>query len=269
MEIVSVTKGTGPLILSMPHGGTHIPEALRARFNNLGCAVPDTDWWMDQLYNFGTDLNATVVKANLSRFVVDLNRDPSGQSLYPGQTTTGLCPTEVFDGKAIYNEGEEPDEVEIEDRRGTYFAPYHHALDAAIADAKAAHGYALLYDCHSIRSQVPRLFEGDLPNVNLGTHDGQSCAPGMQVAITDVCQAQGGFSFVANGRFKGGWITRNYGQPARQVHAVQVELTQCSYMMETPPWTFDEEKAEQLRGLLRPMLEAMTGWATANLRAIA
>lgn len=263
---VVATPGAGPLVLSMPHCGTEIPEDLADRFNALGRGVPDTDWWIDRLYDFGAALDASVVRATLSRYVIDLNRDPSGQSLYPGQATTGLCPAETFDGEPIYRAGAEPDAGEIEARKAAYYNPYHDALRAALDRAKAAHGYALLYDCHSIRSVVPRLFEGRLPVVNIGTNSGQSCAAGLEAAVAGVCAAQTAFSHVVNGRFKGGWITRHYGRPAEKVHALQVELGQVAYMAEAPPWTFDDDKAEALRGLLRPMLEAMTGWAANNLR---
>ena len=264
MEIVSVTKGAGPLVLSMPHGGMEIPEDLKPQFNALGLLVSDTDWWIPQLYNFGSEFDATVVQANISRYVVDLNRDPSGSSLYPGQATTGLCPTETFDGDGIYKPGMEPDQSEIKQRRAPYFDPYHQALKAALLEAKETHGYALLYDCHSIRSKVPRLFGGKLPVINIGTNEGASCSPALEEAVVRTCVEQDDFTFVANGRFKGGWITRTYGRPVDHVHAVQVELAQSAYMLEKPPWTFDEERAVDLRGQLRFMIRAMTRWAATN-----
>lgn len=256
MRVVDTTEGPGPLVLSMPHCGQDVPEAINARLNATGRAIADTDWWIDRLYDFGAALGASTVKANLSRYVIDLNRDPSGQSLYPGQATTGLCPTETFDGNPLYEPGEEPDEDEIEERKARYFEPYHAALREALARAKEAHGFALLYDCHSIRSQVPRLFEGTLPTVNLGTNAGASCAPALEKAVREVCESQDLFTHVVNGRFKGGWITRHYGDPVNGVHALQVELAQSAYMAEIPPWDFMEDKAELLRGLLRAMLEA-------------
>ncbi len=265
MTPVEVTRGGGPLVLSMPHGGTAIPEDLAADFNALGRSVPDTDWWIDRLYDFSGDLDATVVRATISRYVIDLNRDPSGQSLYPGQATTGLCPVETFDGEPIYRAGQEPGPAAIEARRAAWFDPYHEALGAELARLQDRHGYALLYDCHSIRSVVPRLFEGGLPVVNLGTNSGKSCAAGLARAVRQVCAAQTVFSHVVDGRFKGGWITRHYGRPAESVHALQVELAQCAYMDETPPWTFHDDKAARLRGLLRPMLETMIIWAEINL----
>lgn len=256
MRVVDTTEGPGPLVLSMPHCGQHVPGAINARLNETGRAIADTDWWIDRLYNFGAELGASVVKANLSRYVIDLNRDPSGASLYPGQATTGLCPTETFDGAPLYKPGREPDAGEIEERKSLFFEPYHAALRDALSRAKAAHGFALLYDCHSIRSVVPRLFEGTLPTVNLGTNAGASCAPALEQAVKQVCEEQDFFTHVINGRFKGGWITRHYGDPVNGVHALQVELTQSAYMAEIPPWDFMEDKANRLRGLLRDMLKA-------------
>lgn len=256
MRVVDTTEGPGALVLSMPHCGQGVPEDIEARLNETGRALADTDWWIDRLYNFGADLGASVVKANLSRYVIDLNRDPSGQSLYPGQATTGLCPTETFDGEPLYKSGQEPDESEIEERKATYFEPYHAALRAALARAKAAHGFALLYDCHSIRSIVPRLFEGPLPDVNIGTNARASCAPALEQAVKQVCVNQNLYTHVVNGRFKGGWITRHYGDPVNGIHALQVELAQSAYMTEIPPWDFVEERAGRLRDLLRKMLEA-------------
>lgn len=262
---VEITFRDGPLVLSMPHGGTGIPGEVAAGLNDLGREVSDTDWWIDRLYDFAEDLDASVVRATLSRYVIDLNRDPSDQSLYPGQATTGLCPSETFDGVPIYRPGAEPDAAEIEARKAAYYAPYHEALQVALDRAKAAQGFALLYDCHSIRSLVPRLFEGELPVVNLGTNGGASCAPGMEAAVAAVCAAQSTYSHVTNGRFKGGWITRNYGRSAEGVHALQVELSQRAYMDEAPPWTFREDRARELRPLLMDMQRAMIDWASQNL----
>lgn len=264
---LEVREGASSLILSMPHGGRELVPGLAERLTEAGRALADTDWWIERLYDFAGDLDASVVRTQLSRTVIDVNRDPSGASLYPGQATTGLCPTETFDGVPLYGDGAAPDAGEIADRTQRYFAPYHAALAAQIERAKAAHGYALLYDCHSIRSVVPRLFEGALPVFNIGTNEGASCAPGVQQAIADVCAATEGYSHVVNGRFKGGWITRHYGRPDAGVHAVQMELAQHAYMDEAPPWTFDEAKAARLRPVLRAVLQAMQGWAGTNVRA--
>lgn len=256
MQVLDVTKRDSPLVLSMPHAGTVLPKEVEDTLNDRGRALADTDWWIDRLYNFASDLGASIVKANLSRYVIDLNRNPAGHSLYPGQATTELCPTTTFDGEPIYEDVDGPSEAEIERRRISYFVPYHEALEERVGQALAIHGYALLYDCHSICSQVPRLFDGTLPTINLGTNDGASCGPAIEDAVNQACASQNQFSFVANGRFKGGWITRKNGRPDENVHALQVELAQSAYMEEAPPWTFVEERADQLRVVLRQMLTA-------------
>ena len=253
---VEVREGSSPLVLGMPHVGTMLPPEIAAVLNEAGLCVPDTDWWIDKLYDFTDALAPTVVKARLSRYVVDLNRDPSGASLYPGQATTELCPTTNFDGAPIYREGSVPDAAEIARRRAIYFAPFHTALQAAIARAKAAHGYCVLYDCHSIRGIIPRLFEGELPTLNLGSNGGASLAPTLAQAVTAAAERTG-FDFVVDGRFKGGFITRHYGDPANGVHALQMELAQRAYMQERAPWTYDEAKATHLATALKQILAAL------------
>lgn len=251
---VLTVPGDSPLILGQPHGATalgDVEDALNAR----GRAVADTDWHIPLLYE---DLapDATIIRAGYSRYVLDVNRDPSGASLYPGQNTTGLCPVIDFEGKAIYREGCEPDEAEIERRAKQVHAPYHAAMQAQIARVKMQNGAAVLYDCHSIRGNLPFLFEGRLPDLNIGTNDGASCAPEISALLEDWrAEAEAaGFSTVINGRFKGGWTTRHYGQPQAGVHAVQMEIAQASYMEENPPWTYDSEKAATLRPLLQTLL---------------
>lgn len=256
-DAVTVETGIGPLVLSMPHCGTAIPADIAGRLNEIGRAVPDTDWWIDRLYDFAGELSATVIRARLSRYVIDVNRDPSGVSLYPGQATTGLCPTTTFDGAPIYRPGGEPDAAEIARRRELWFAPYHAVLAHAIEATRRRHGYCLLYDCHSIRSVVPRLFPGTLPVFNIGTNGGLSCAPEIARAVTAACAASEQHDHVVDGRFKGGWITRHHGRPTGGVEAVQMELAQRAYMYEAPPWQFDPMAANRLRPVLRHALEAM------------
>lgn len=262
-----IERREAPLVLSMPHGGTELPPSIASRLTSDGLAVADTDWWMDRLYDFAADLGATVVRTTLSRYVIDVNRDPSGASLYPGQATTELCPLQTFDGVPIYRPGEAPDDAEIAERRTVYFEPYHQALARELARLKARHGYAILYDCHSIRSVVPRLFPGRLPVFNIGTNSGLSCAPGFETAAVEAFASDRNFDHVLNGRFKGGWITRHYGQPNSGVHAIQLELAQRAYMDETPPWRFDAAKADRLRPTLRRVLGAVLGWAQSTLGA--
>lgn len=235
MKLFTLRQGTSPLILSIPHAGIEIPEEFSESFLSDWLARKDADWHLPELYSFAETLDATILSATISRSVIDLNRDPSGASLYPGQATTGLCPLESFDGEPLYLSAP-PDEAEIKRRRELYFTPYHAALQAEIERVHALHGRVVLYDCHSIRSQIPRLFVGELPQFNLGTNDGKSCAPEIQKQIEQIC-AQSGFSYVVNGRFKGGWITRHYGNPSRNIHAVQMELGCRGYMDETLPTT--------------------------------
>lgn len=253
---VEVREGLSPLVLGMPHVGTMLPPEVAAVLNEAGLAVSDTDWWIDRLYDFTDALAPTVVKARLSRYVVDLNRDPSGASLYPGQATTELCPTTNFDGAPIYREGCAPDAAEIARRRACYFAPFHAALEAAVERAKAMHGYCILYDCHSIRGVIPRLFPGQLPTLNLGTNGGVSLAPALARAAAAAAE-RSGFDYVVDGRFKGGFITRHYGNPAGNIHALQMELAQRAYMHERAPWTYDQAKATRLATALQQILAAL------------
>ena len=261
LEPVSLHRGASPLILSIPHAGRDLVPGLADRLTEAGRSLIDTDWWLERLYGFAAEaFGATVLTANLSRYVIDLNRDPSGASLYPGQATTGLAPTATFDGEALYRPGKELRAEETAQRRNAYFDPYHTALTAEIARVRAAHGFALLYDCHSIRSVIPRLFPGTLPVFNLGTNSGASCASSLEAAIADVLASASGYTHIINGRFKGGWITRHYGEPLSNVHAVQMELACRAYMDETPPFAFDEAKAAALRPVLSEVFDTMLAW---------
>jgi N-formylglutamate amidohydrolase len=251
----------------MPHGGTTIPDWLAPRLSEEGRAIDDTDWWIDQLYDFAEALDASVVRTTVSRYVIDCNRDPSGVSLYPGQATTELCPVQTFDGVSLYQDGEAPGDAEIADRRAKYFRPYHDALAAELARLKAIHGYALLFDCHSIRSVVPRLFEGRLPVFNIGTNSGASCDEGISAAVVKAVSAHPAYDHALNGRFKGGWITRHYGQPAQNIHAVQLELAQLAYMEEARPWRFDPIKTRDLQPTLRQALAGMIDWGKTHFGA--
>jgi formiminoglutamase len=260
---LTVTRGEAPLIVSMPHTGTDIPADYERRFVSPWRARKDADWWVERLYDFAGDLGATVIRTGLSRSIIDVNRDPSGVSLYPGQATTELCPTTTFDGEPLYRPGAEPDEAEIAQRKAAFFDPYHAALHEEIERLRARHAAIVLYDCHSIRSVIPRLFDGELPHFNIGTNGGASCDPSLAAAIEARC-AETGFGRVLNGRFKGGYITRRYGRPAAGVHAAQMELACRGYMRETPgpvdeagwPSPFDGEYAAPMRAALIRILEA-------------
>lgn len=253
-DIVTVTSGSSPLILSVPHPGTGLPPEVHAALNATGRAVPDTDWHMRELYGFAARFQPTIVEAQLSRYVIDLNRDPSGVSLYPGQATTELVPTTTFDGEPIW--ATLPDAAEIERRRKAYFQPYHDALAAEIARVKAIHGWCLLWDCHSIKSVIPRLFPGTLPTLNLGTNSGASCAAVVEAAAVKAMAGQP-LTQIVNGRFKGGWITRHYGKPDSHVHAIQMEKALSAYLTgEQAPWTFDKPKAAALQSALSAIISA-------------
>ncbi|NDV00191.1 N-formylglutamate deformylase [Pseudoroseicyclus tamaricis] len=259
MNPVEVTRGDGPVVLGLPHTGTWLPEDVRARLNERGRALADTDWHIDRLYA-GLLPGVTKVRATFHRYLLDANRDPSGASLYPGQNTTGLVPMTDFDGEAIWDDP--PGEVEIEARREAYHAPYHAALSAELERVRARHGVAILYDCHSIRGEIPFLFGGHLPDFNIGTNGGTTCAPAIEAAVQGICAAAPGYSYILNGRFTGGWTTRHYGRPAKGLHAIQMELAQRNYLTEeAPPWAYDEAKAEALRTHLKDILQTLAGLA--------
>lgn len=265
MTIVSVTQGSSPFILSMPHPGTGLPPEVAAALNKRGRLVEDTDWHMRRLYSFAAPFEPTIVEAQLSRFVIDLNRDPAGVSLYPGQATTELVPSTTFDGAPIWQTV--PDAAEIERRKVAYFQPYHQALAAEIARVKAEHGYCVLWDCHSIKSEIPRLFDGTLPTLNLGTNSGESCADSVEAAAVAAMAGQP-FTQILNGRFKGGWITRHYGRPFERVHALQMEIALSAYLAEeAAPWAFDETKAASLQTALSATIEAALAAAAAIERS--
>lgn len=255
---LTVTPGEAPLIVSIPHTGTDIPPHIEARMMSPWLARKDADWWIHRLYDFAANIGATVIRTGISRSVIDVNRDPSGQSLYPGMATTGLCPIETFDGEALYKPGQEPDAAEVEDRRQRFFDPYHAAIESHIARLTEGGRSAVLYDCHSIRSVVPRLFEGVLPQFNIGTSGDTTCDPALTAAVERICDAAGQ-SRVTNGRFKGGWITRHYGRPERGSHAVQMELA-CRGYMDDPPGAVTPENwpAPYAPDRAAPMRETLT-----------
>mgnify|MGYP000701781123 CR=1 FL=1 len=266
MTVYQAVEGTGPLVVSMPHVGALIPGEIAQRMTEAGRAAADTDWHVNRLYDFLDELQVPYIRSVYARYVADLNRPPDGSPLYPGARETELCPTTTFDDAAIYADGQEPDDAEVSSRRRDYWQPYHLALAQLMAQAKDRYGIAVLFDAHSIRSVVPRFFEGTLPDLNLGTRDGASCAPELRAALADAAAAAEGhgYSHVVDGRFKGGFITRSYGRPEENTHAVQLELAQRTYMQEAPPWSFDEAAAERLRPHLRRIVETARDWAWAR-----
>ncbi len=268
---LTIEAGSAPLLLCMPHTGTQIPAELQSAYVSSWLARRDTDWWIDQLYAFAGPMGASLVRTDISRSVIDMNRDPSGASLYPGQATTELCPTTTFDGEPLYRPGAAPRTDEIARRRAVYFEPYHQAIAAQIARLRVLHPLVVVYDCHSIRSRIPRLFDGTLPHFNLGTFSGASCASELTLSLETLCDAPS-FSRVTNGRFKGGYTTRHYGKPSDGVHAVQLELACRGYLREptempTPanwPVPWDEAVSEPMRVILERLLRACLRFAAAR-----
>lgn len=270
-EWLSVHHGHAPLVVSFPHTGTEIPEDIESKLASPWLARKDTDFWVDVLYDFAHEIGATTIRTALSRTVVDVNRDPSGASLYPGQVTTGLCPLETFDGEPLYKPGLEPGPEEIQRRCDEYFAPYHAALAFELERKRADFGCVVLYDAHSIRSRMPRLFDGVLPQFNIGTNQGASCDPALTAAVEKACDTSG-FSRVTDGRFRGGWITRRCGNPSVHIHAVQMELAMSGYLAEPGdaldpsnwPAPLDDALAARLRVALRDVLDACIEFAHAR-----
>jgi len=267
---LEIRRGDAPLVVGFPHTGTDIPAELEGGFVSPWLPRQDADWWIDRLYSFAADLGASTVRTRISRSVIDVNRDPSGASLYPGQATTELCPTTTFDGDPLYRPGHAPDDTEIARRRATWFAPYHAALETELARLRGRHDRVVFYDAHSIRSHVPRLFDGELAQFNIGTNSGASCDAALAAAVEAACAATP-WSWVANGRFKGGWSTRHHGRPEVGVHAIQMELACRGYMDEPPaPWTpdnwptpYSDARAAPMRAALTEVLKACLAFARA------
>jgi len=254
-DIYHFEAGTAPLLISIPHLGSRISESLRSSMSDAGLRSGDTDWHLDRLYAFARALGASFLWARYSRYVIDLNRSPDDGNLYPGQTKTGLCPTHTFDGQSLYHDGGEVSNIERERRRQAYWQPYHDKLRAEIGRLHAEHGGLLLWEAHSIASVIPRLFDGKLPDLNIGTADGASCAPALEAAVRrelEACE----YSWAVNGRFKGGYITRHYGDPARHIHAIQLEMCQATYMDERYPYEWREHLAARVGPTVERLVRA-------------
>ena len=265
MPTYRFTQGRIPLLVSMPHAGTALPLGFTERLSEPAQGVPDTDWHLPELYDFLEEIGCSVLTARYSRLVVDLNRPPDDAPLY-ATATTGLIPDKLFDGTPVYRPGAAPDETEKRERVERYWRPYHTRLEGELARLREAHGVAVLFEAHSIRSELPMLFGGRLPDFNLGTNNGESADPGLARTLADLLAGAAGYASVLNGRFKGGYITRHYGVPARDLHAVQLELVQATYMDETPPFAFRPDRADLVRPVLRRFVEALANFATANSR---
>lgn len=258
--VYTLHRGSAPLLVSVPHVGTEIPADQRHRYTERALQAEDTDWFLDRLYGFAVDLGATLIVPRYSRYLVDLNRPSENTPMYAGQNNTELCPTRHFTGERLYREGQAPDAAEIRRRVRTCWQPYHDALQQELERLQALHGHAVLFDAHSIKSELPWLFEGRLPQMNLGTVGGTSCAPALRDALAAIFATQSGYSHVVDGRFKGGHITRSYGQPARGVHALQLEMCWRAYMDEAPPYRWHEARAAEVTPLLRRLVQAMLDW---------
>ncbi|VAV90209.1 N-formylglutamate deformylase [hydrothermal vent metagenome] len=254
MTIFHFRQGNSPLLVSMPHVGVRLAPEMMADLNDPDRAIMDTDWYLDQLYDFLPDMGISLLRAEYSRTVIDLNR--GGVALYPGQSETELCPTTTFDNQALYRAGCEPDGAEILRRRKKYWQPYHDRLRAELDRIKAQYGYALLWDAHSIKSHVPRFFDGQLPDLNLGSGGGVSCGPALADGLLAIGVASP-YSTVLNGRFKGGYITRHYGDPDHDIHAIQLEISQTTYMDEAPAFTYQNSRAVHLRPVLKAMISSL------------
>ncbi|MDB5748188.1 MAG: hutG [Massilia sp.] len=255
--------GSTPMLLSMPHVGTDIPDEVAVHMTPCARATADTDWHLAELYGFAQQLGISTLAARWSRYAIDLNRPPENTNLYPGMDTTGLCPVDTFGRERLYQEGHVPDQAEVARRLARYWQPYHNQLRAELARLLALHGRVVLWDAHSIASRVPRFFEGRLPDLNFGTAEGKSCDPGLENAVLELARAQDRFSIALNGRFKGGHITRFYGQPIGGVHAIQLEMCQCLYMIEAPPFAYRPEVAAEVQPLLKDMVQAALDWVRA------
>ena len=245
MKPVTVSLGNSPIVLALPHGGTFVPDDIAQKLNENGLKLADTDWHIDRLY---ADLlsDVTTVAATFHRYVIDANRDPMGESLYPGRNTTTLVPLTDFDGLSIWDTP--PTQAEIDQRRTAYHTLYHSTLAEELARVRDRHGFAILYDCHSIRSEIPFLFNGTLPDFNIGTNLSTTCAIEVEISVLDICTGALDYTSAINARFKGGWTTRHYGQPRSGIHAIQMELSQSTYLSEeAAPWVYDQDKATRLR----------------------
>jgi N-formylglutamate deformylase len=258
-EPYQFTQGTAPLLISIPHAGTHLTPEVASGLSDAALPLSDTDWHIPQLYDFARALGASILVGQYSRFVIDLNRPSDDKPLYT-TATTGLYPDTLFDGRATFKPGMTPADARRQQYLEQIWQPYHQKIRSELARMKQEFGYALLFDAHSIASVIPRLFDGQLPDLNLGTNSGASCSPALSEILERTCNQQSRFSHVLNGRFKGGYITRAYGQPDLDIHAVQLELAQVNYMEEIEPFAFAPDKAAELQVLLKRLLEGMVRW---------
>ena len=262
-------RGSTPILVSMPHVGTHIPERIAQQLLPIAQQKADTDWHLPLLYDMLSEMGISTVQATHSRYVIDLNRPKDDVNLYPGQDTTGLCPLDTFAKEALYRVGKEPNAAEVNQRVSDHWQAYHDTLEQELQRIRAEHGIAILWDAHSIASHVPRFFQGRLPDLNFGTANGNACADSLQTALAHCLEnaasanPDSAYTHVFNGRFKGGYITRHYGQPQANIHAVQLEMSQCVYMDEAAPYAYRPDLAQKVQPLLRTLLHTCQTWANA------
>jgi formiminoglutamase len=249
MDWLHVHKGDQPIIISIPHAGQRLLASQNEDLIDPRAALDDTDHFVDRLYDFAFDMGISLIRSDMSRLVIDLNRDPEGVSLYPGRSTTGLVPTTDFKGLILYHEGKEPDNLEIRQRLIDYYHPYHEAIRQEINRLRIKFGRVILYDAHSVRSVLPWLFEGGLPLFNIGTNAGSTCSPALTEAVIKVC----GPDSVINGRFKGGYITRHYTNLNNGIETIQMELSKRGYMDEERT-LWDDGRALALQKTLKTIM---------------
>ncbi len=257
-DLFEFRQGTSPLLLSSPHDGAEFPAGLSEQLSPLALQNQDRDWLVTDLYNFTENMDVSFIRANYSRYVVDLNRSPEGELLYPGKMETGLCSLTTFNGEALYRDNCSPDENEIQSRISSYWLPYHQKIKAELERIKSIHGFAILWDAHSIKAEVPQLFQGVLPELNFGTADGKACRADIINSLLKLVEENSDYSLVLNARFKGGYITRHYGDPENNVHAIQLEINQSAYLSDKLPPELDKGKSEKLSALLEQLLRSLT-----------
>ena len=259
--VCTLHRGDRPLLVSLPHVGTELPADQRGRYHPRAVEVEDTDWHLERLYGFVRELGVSLLVPRYSRYLIDLNRPPEDAPMYPGVNNTELCPTHFFTGEPLYRDGRAPDAAEVTRRVDRYWRPYHRALEDELERLRARHGHVVLFEGHSIRSELPWLFEGRLPDLNLGTVDGTSCAASLRDSLAGVLSSQTAYSHVVDGRFKGGYITRHYGRPQHGVNSVQLEMCWRCYMAEATPYAFDAARTAEVQPLLRRLVDAMLAWS--------
>ena len=260
IDTYTLRRGTSPLLISLPHVGTVIPGGQQHRYTARALETEDTDWFLDRLYGFAADLGATLIVPRFSRYLIDLNRSSDNTPMYPGQNNTELCPTRHFSGDLLYRDGFAPDDAEIARRIDQYWQPYHDALRDELTQITKVHGHAVLFDAHSIKSELPWLFDGQLPHMSIGTASGNSCAASLRDVVTRVFSAQSAFSHVVDARFKGGHITRHFGRPSEGIHAVQLEMGWRAYMEEAPPYRWNDARAASVTPLLERVVQTLLRW---------